>query len=135
MSSEQEFFQLAVSGWYFFALLFLVQQGRDGPGKGNIFANNGLNGIVEFDGMGGLEEETFFTRVLSEISLQGEVADGAVGVGEVMVMRIKITDGGGGFGVGDTDGGEGFAEVGELLAEQLEDADEVAGVANVHSVG
>ena len=58
--------------------------------------------------MCGLEEDAFIIRVLVEVSLQREVPDGAMGVGEVVVAVIEVADGGGGLRVGDADGGEGL---------------------------
>src|SRR6185437_11310690 len=50
------------------------------------------------------------------------------------MVCVELADGGGGFFVGDADGGEGIFYFGELVMEDFEDADEIAGIADVHGV-
>lgn len=108
MLGQQELLQLRVFGLQPDAGFLFIQQGFYRIGERDGGADDGFDHVVEFYGVGGLEEETFFVRVLGEIPLQCEEADGAVRVGEVMVVSIEIADAVDGFNVGDADGGENF---------------------------
>ena len=70
-----------------------------------------------------------------QISLEGEPSDGAVRIGEIVIPGVELADGGGSLFVGDADGGECLSQTRKLPAEQFEDPDEIAGIADVHGVG
>ena len=70
-----------------------------------------------------------------EVSLKREPADGAMRIGEVVIPGMELADRGGGLFVRDADCGECIFYGGEVFVKELEDADEITGIADVHGIG
>jgi len=112
-----------------------VEQGCYRGWQRDLVADDRFDGVVEFYRVCGLEEQAFVAWVFGEPAIQCQPAYCSMRIGQVVVMGVEFADGGDRLFVGDAHAADGGLEGRKLFVEDLEDADEVAGVADVHGIG
>ena len=114
-------------------LLLAGEEGGEAGREVHVNAGGAGDGFKELGGVGGFAEETGFAFV--ETVLEGAVAAGAVRVQEVAVIGQALADRGDDGAVAHDRAGDVLADVFPLVAVQVQDAGEVAGIAHVHRIG
>ena len=79
---------------------WLIEEGPDRGRYGYFLPDDRFDRVVEFYGVGGLEEDPFFVGMVDQVSFQREEAYGSMRVGKVMILRIEPADRSDGFCVG-----------------------------------
>ena len=116
-------------------LLGAVDDGLQAVRHVGVGADDGSDDVAEFAGGCGVEEDAQRLLVLFQGGVEGGVADGAVGIADVLARVVDVADALAGGVVVEVEAADGLAEGLEVVTEQAGQADEVAGGADVHGVG